>query len=98
MARYRKKPVLTEINAEIYHKGLEDGFACFGFKGNNPYWGCHIQDTKGCNNCLQFKPYIIRWGHKYPIEKGDYISIDICETKQVFNPDEFKKIYEKINY
>ena len=71
--KYRKRPF--EVEAEIYHAGLEDGFSCIPF-----VMTCEWKDETGkyrqCDRCILNIPKMpfltSQDGHEY-IHNGDYI-------------------------
>lgn len=87
MAKYRKKPVI--VDAEIYRKGMEDGFACDGC--TNPV--CSGNDM----NCKDMKPYIQSLEGKMFISDGDYIITGIKGERYPIKENIFKETYERCN-
>ena len=89
MAQYRKKPVVIE--AEVYRKGLEDGFDC-------PRLECEYGGKKNCKNqCGVGKPYIKTLEGYHRITEGDYIITGVKGERYPCKPDIFKMTYEKVN-
>ena len=87
--KYRKKPIIIE--AEVYYKGIEDGFGCIPFVAL-----CKWTDEKGnykqCKKCtldIPKKPYIEISNCKEYIDEGDYI-IERQGERYVCDPDTFK--------
>lgn len=93
--KYRKKPV--EVEAEIYHNGLEDSFApeeeCYKEFGPD-LDGCSTQEMGGCKGCKCFRPYIKTLEGKMFISNGDYIITGINGERYPCKPDIFAKTYE----
>lgn len=96
MARYRKKPI--EIEAEIYKKGLEDGFSCIPFV-NLCAWKDEKGNYKQCKKCkldIKKKPFIKTLEGDHYINEGDYIITGIQGERYPCKPDIFEQTYEKV--
>lgn len=76
MPKYRKKPVV--IDAEIYSKGMEDGFI----------------DVCGEHGEPVLKPYLNTLEGKMTISKGDYVITGIKGERYPCKPDIFEMTYE----
>lgn len=81
MTKYRKKPVV--IDAEIYKKGMEDGFA-------------HIDDHDSPEFFGGIKPFIKTLEGKMFISDGDFIITGIRGERYPCKSDIFKETYEKV--
>lgn len=88
--KYRKKPVVVE--AEIYHKGLEDGcFPC----GHCPTEKWEAGDDD-CPSCFHGRPFINTLEGKMFISLGDYIITGVNGERYPCKPDIFLKTYEPV--
>jgi hypothetical protein len=93
MAKYRKKPI--EIKAEIYKKGIEDGFSCIPFvslcawKDEDGYY----KQCKKCKLDIKKKPFIMTLEGVQYINEGDYI-ITGNKNEMYPYPDIFEMTYE----
>lgn len=90
--KYRKKPVVIE--AEVYRKGLEDGFEweketyAGEFRENVFLLGNDWKPKK--------KPYINTLEGRHYISEGDYIITGVKGEKYPCKPDIFEMTYEKV--
>lgn len=88
--KYRKKPVIVE--AEKYHKGLEDGFfAC----GHCPTAKFEVGDDD-CSECPSGRPYIATLEGNMVISPGDYIITGVRGERYPCKPDIFQATYEPV--
>lgn len=85
MSKFKKKPVVIE--AEIYQKGMEDGFEKDSEK-------CPPFCQDSCGSCPNYKPYIKTLEGKHFISPGDYIIIGIKGERYPCKPDIFEASYE----
>lgn len=84
MARYRKKPV--EIEAEIYKKGMEDGFV-------------DVMESigEGIRGVRKVgKPFIQTLEGRMIVTEGDYIITGVKGERYPCKPDIFEMTYEKV--
>ena len=86
--KYRKKPIIIE--AEIYQKGMEDGFE----RVNDDGMCSFCQDS--CAGCKNYKPFISTLEGKHYITKGDYIITGVKGERYPCKPDIFKMTYEPV--
>lgn len=92
MAKYRKKPVIIE--AEVYQKGMEDGFDTIGeaivsgFRENSDY----ILPVP-----FMGIPYINTLEGKHYISRGDYIITGVMGERYPCKPDIFEMTYELVD-
>ena len=89
--KYRKRPVVIE--AEVYKKGMEDGFDYEPESFAGEYWdNVHLiigwQPKK--------RPYINTLEGKHYISEGDYIIVGIIGERYPCKPDIFKATYDKV--
>ena len=88
--KYRKKPIIIE--AELYHRGLEDGF--------KPCGRCPTarfeEGEDDCNECMSGIPYIHTLEGDMTVSPGDYIITDVNGERYPCKPDIFNKTYEKV--
>lgn len=92
MKRYRKKP--CEIDAELYTKGMEDGFDERWRNKDDPNstFGIPISD----DDEAVMIPYIDSLeGHRL-ITNGDYIITGIKGERYPCKPDIFEQTYEEV--
>jgi hypothetical protein len=95
MGKYRVRPEI--VDAEIYKEGMEDEFVY-------DLGGYGIFSKKECEDLgfsLDFKkdkiPSVIVNGLRIIVNPGDYIVKDSVGNKFPLRPEEFNKIYEKID-
>lgn len=88
MAKYRKKSII--VDAEIYHKGLEDGIDPCGYCPTTK-WEAGDDD---CSECFRGKPYINTPEGKLYISKGDYIISGLYGKRYLCKSDVFEQAYE----
>ena len=98
MPKFRKKPVI--VDAEVYHRGLEDGFSipeeCRKEFGSD-LDGCSTQENEGCGRCKLQKPYIKTLEGKHYISEGDYIVTGVRSERYPVRAEIFKETYEAIH-
>ncbi|MEG0431035.1 MAG: hypothetical protein RR420_05430 [Anaerovoracaceae bacterium] len=82
------------VKAEIYKKGLEDGFICTEDMELVKAYSCEI-DEGLCRNCCEFHPYIDTERGQKIIKEGDYI-VSINGDKYPVSPEIFQKNYERV--
>lgn len=93
--KYRKRPVVIE--AEVYHRGLEDGFECHAYESWN-ISKCNFDCGNGkdyIDQCVdegRAKPYV----GKFRVFEGDYIVTNEHGAKSVYSPREFHKTFEEV--
>lgn len=93
--KYRKRPVV--IDAEVYRRGLEDGFECHAYESWN-ISKCNFDCGNGkdyidqCINEERALPYI----GNFMVNNGDYIVTDGNGVKSVYRPKEFHKSFEEV--
>lgn len=88
------RPIVKEVEAELYREGLEDGFAC-----RND--GCGLFDTK-CSECNwnTNTPYIniceasMNCSRKVWVDKRCYIITHEDGSREVMTEKDFKATYE----
>jgi len=90
MAKYRKKPVIIE--AEVYKKGLEDGYACYALGG--AFLG-YFDKNGGLPKARQI-PAIKTLEGFHEISEGDYIITGIKGERYPCKPDIFEATYELV--
>lgn len=88
--KYRKKPVI--IDAEIYSRGMEDGFACYELTGK--FIGYF--DKNGAIPRVQCRPAIKTLEGFHEISEGDYIITGVKGERYPCKPDIFEMTYEKV--
>ena len=88
--KFRKKPVIIE--AEIYYKGLEDGWESEDKLPieYNPMFA--VSKVTG----VRLYPYIETLEGKHFISKGDYIITGIKGERYPCKPDIFKLTYDEV--
>lgn len=89
--KYRKKPVI--INAEVYSRGMEDGFACYKIGGE--FIGYF--DKNGPLPRVQQIPAIKTLEGFHEISEGDYIITGVKGERYPCKPDIFAITYEKVD-
>jgi hypothetical protein len=89
MAKYVKKPVV--VDAEVYHKGLEDGFVPFYMLGSA------YDDLKRAWFTEDQIPYIETLEGRHYISPGDYIITGVKGERYPCKPDIFKMTYNKLD-
>ena len=90
MIKWRKKPIIVE--AKVYEKGLEDGFARCGSVTCGEYrWF-----DRECSNCEYGRPYIDTLEGRHYISTGDYIITGVRGERYPCKPDIFHMTYEKV--
>jgi len=90
MAKWRKKPVVIE--AEVYQKGMEDGYACYELNGK--FIGYF--DKNGGLPKTQRIPAIKTLEGFHEISEGDYIITGVQGERYPCKPDIFQMIYELV--
>jgi hypothetical protein len=88
--KYRKLPVI--IDAEVYHRGLEDGFE----KCDSVTCGTFRNFNKTCDDCTYGLPYILTLEGKMFITDGDFIITGVKGEKYPCKPDIFNMTYEEV--
>lgn len=79
---------ITEVDAELYHKGMEDGWDCDSCM--NPV--CNGYDDK----CEYRKPYIKTRNGNKTVTIADYVVTYKDGSRDVLFEKEFKNIFTKV--
>ena len=87
--KYRKRPVVIE--AEVYKKGMEDGFDYEPESFVGEYWE-NVHLIKGWQP--KKRPYINTLKGKLYISEGDYIIVGIKGERYPCKPDVFEVTYD----
>ena len=80
------------IDAEVYRRGLEDGWKC-------PTWNCHMLirgEPKECHRCSYATPYIETLEGRMEISDGDYIITGVKGERYPCKPEIFHMTYEEV--
>jgi len=97
--KYRKLPVIIE--AEVYRRGLEDGFECHAYE----QWDrskCNFDCGNGksyrdqCYSEGRSRPYIDTLEGKHYISEGDFIITGVKGERYPCKPEIFHMTYEEV--
>ena len=96
--KYRKKPV--EIDAEVYHPGLEDGFSCIplAFECLRKNKNGKYKDCDTCDYETEKLPFIKSLEGNMYISEGDWIITGVKGERYPCKPDIFDLTYEPAIY
>ena len=90
MSKFRRKPLVVE--AELYRKGLEDGFdgcgRCPTFK-----WENGLDD---CSKCGSGRPFICTSDGKQYMRPGDYVIIAENGQRLPYKSYMFEAMFEPV--
>ena len=92
MAKWRKKPIIVE--AEVYHEGMEDGWA----RCESVTCGEYRRFNWKCDKCPihASKPYIKTIEGLMYISEGDYIITGVKGERYIVPKERFEQEYEQV--
>jgi len=97
MPKYRKKPIVIE--AEVYHKGLEDGFDKFNWNAKTDKWDLvnawFTAWGSAPANSVPI-PFIDTLEGKHYISPKDFIITGVKGERYPCKPDIFRATYERV--